>query len=167
ARVERLVLVSPAPASRAARETFEARFSERNTAPALQAERRALRESGLRDTDPEAYQQRLFELSVTPYFHDPARARELTPFRVTGRTQQEVWESLGDYDLRSALRSLHVPATVLHGESDPIPIDSARETAASLRAEFHPLERCGHVPYVERFDAFVRIVSDVLSRPAA
>jgi proline iminopeptidase len=167
ARVERLVLVSPAPPSREARERFEARFSERNTAPGLQAERRALRESGLRESDPDAYQQRLFELSVTPYFHDPARARELTPFRVTGRTQQEVWESLGDYDVRPALRSLNLAATVLHGESDPIPIDTARETAAALRAEFHPLERCGHVPYVERFDAFVPIVSDALSRPAS
>ena len=164
-RVERLVLVSPAPTWREARARFEASFAERNTAPALQADRRALRESGLRERDPDAYQKRLFELSVVPYFHDPALAKDLTPFRVTGRTQQDVWESLGDYDLRPALRALHLPATVLHGDADPIPADVARATAEALRADFHLIERCGHVPYIERFDEFVRIAGGALARP--
>ena len=164
-RVERLVLVSPAPAWREGRALFEANFAARTTAPALQAERKALRESGLRESDPERYQKRLFELSVVPYFHDPALAANLTPFRVTGRTQQEVWDSLGDYDLRPALGALHFPATVLHGDSDPIPAELARTTADLLGAEFHLLERCGHVPHVERFDEFVRIAGDALAAP--
>ncbi len=158
-RVERLVLVSPAPAWREGRAQFEANFAERNTAPALQAERKALRESGLRDQDPEAYQRRLFELSVAPYFHNPALVGKLTSFRVTGRTQQEVWDSLGEYDLRPALGALGLPATILHGNSDPIPADLARTTAELLGGEFHLIERCGHVPHVERFDEFVRLAS--------
>lgn len=164
-RVERLVLVSPAPTWREARARFEAAFAERNTTPELQAERRALRESGLRERDAEAYQKRLFELSVAPYFHDQALAKDLTPFRVTGRTQQEVWESLGDYDLRPALRTLDLPASVLHGDSDPIPADVAQATADALHADFHLIERCGHVPYVERFDEFVRLAGGALTRP--
>ena len=163
-RVERLVLVSPAPARREGRALFEANFAERNAAPALQAERKALRESGLRDQDPDAYQRRLFELSVVPYFHDPSLVGNLTAFRVTGRTQQEVWESLGDYDLRPALRSLELPATVLHGDADPIPAELARTTADLLRADFHLIERCGHVPHVERYDEFVRIAGGALAR---
>ena len=166
-RVERLVLVSPAPTWREARARFEAIFAERNLAPALQEARRELRESGLREQDPDVYQKRLFELSVTPYFHDASLARNLTPFRVTGRTQQDVWESLGEYDLRPALRSLHLPATVLHGDSDPIPADLAQATADALGAEFHLIARCGHVPYVERFDEFVRIAGGSLARPRA
>ncbi|MEO8088707.1 MAG: alpha/beta fold hydrolase [Gemmatimonadales bacterium] len=161
-RVARLALVSPAPAWREARVEFERRFAERNLAPALQRERAALRESGLRERDPEAYARRLFELSVAPYFHDPARAHDLTPFRVTGRTQQEVWNSLADYDLRPALPHLAIPAVVLHGSSDPIPVESAREVAALLQAEFHRLPSCGHVPYVEAFDEFVRLLDGFL-----
>jgi len=154
-RVDRIALVSPAPTWRAARERFEAEFARRNLAPELQEARRVLRESGLRERDPAAYQQRLFELSVTPYFFDPAKARELTPFRITGRTQQEVWHSLGDYDLRPRLAGLrHIPALVLHGEEDPIPIAAARTAADLLGAEFHPIPNCGHVPYVEAFDVF-------------
>ena len=161
-RVRRLALISPAPAWRAAREEFERRFSARNLAPELQRQRAALRDSGLRETDPDAYAQRLFELSVAPYFHDPERARDLTPFRVTGRTQQEVWASLGDYDLRASLAQIRIPALVLHGESDPIPIEASRELAEHLKAEFLPLPRCGHVPYVEAHKDFVRSLDNFI-----
>ncbi|HTN04041.1 MAG TPA: alpha/beta fold hydrolase [Planctomycetaceae bacterium] len=163
-RVARLALVSPAPSWLGARERFEQEFARRNLDPALQAQRKALRESGLRDADPAAYQKRIFELSVVPYFHDPARAADLTPFRVTGRTQQEVWQSLGGYDLRSALRALDVPGLVMHGLEDPIPLDAARTTAECLKAEFFPLERCGHVPYVERPDRFRELLDGFLPR---
>jgi proline iminopeptidase len=162
-RVERLALVSPAPSWRAARERFEARLSKRNLDPAFQEARRALRESGLREQDPAAHQRRLFELSVAPYFHDPELARDLTPFRITGRTQQEVWASLGDFDLRERLPSLRgIPSLVLHGESDPIPIEAARTTAGLIGAAFHPVPRCGHVPYVEAHEEFVRVVGGFL-----
>lgn len=161
-RVASLALVSPAPAWREARLEFERRFAERNLAPGLQRERAVLRESGLRERDPLAYAQRLFELSVAPYFSDPSRARELTPFRVTGRTQQEVWSSLGDFDLRPAIARLSIPTLVMHGEDDPIPLAAARSVADLLRAEFHPLPHCGHVPYVEAPEEFVKVLDGFL-----
>jgi proline iminopeptidase len=162
-RVNRLALVSLAPTWRAARDRFEAVFTRRNLDPAFQEERRRLRESGLRERDPAAFQQRIFELSVAPYFFDPARARELAPFRVTGRTQQEVWQSLGDYDLRPRLPELRgIPSLVIHGEEDPIPLEAARLAAELIGAEFHSLPRCGHVPYVEAFDAFRLLVGRFL-----
>jgi proline iminopeptidase len=161
-RVERLALVSPAPAWRAARAEFESRLSARTMAPALQDARAALRASGLRERDPEAYQRRVFELSVAGYFHDPAKVAGLTPFRVTGRTQQEVWDSLGDYDLRPALAGLQLPAIVLHGDDDPIPAESARAIADAIDAPFHLLAGSGHVPYVEAFEDFRRLLDGFL-----
>lgn len=161
-RVERMALVSPAPAWRSARAEFEARFAARTMAPALQEARAALRSSGLRERDPEAYQRRTFELSVAGYFHDRAKVAGLTQFRVTGRTQQEVWDSLGEFDLRPALAALRVPAIVLHGDDDPIPQASARAVADALRAPFHLLSACGHVPYVEAPDEFRRLLDPFL-----
>jgi proline iminopeptidase len=154
ARIERLALVSPAPAWRAARLEFEKVFQERNLAPQLQEERAALRQSGLRERDPEAYSQQMFELSVAPYFFDPSKAHELTPFRVTGHTQQEVWSSLGNYDLRPGLRELGHPVRVLQGENDVIPIECSRTVANLTGGELHLVPRCGHVPYVEALDEF-------------
>ena len=163
-RVERLALVSPAPCWREARDEFERRFQARTMSPELQAARKSLRESGLRERDPTAHAQRMFELAVAGYFHDPGRATELTPFRVTERTRHDVWESLGAYDLRPELHRLSVPALVLHGDDDPIPWESAREAAECLQGEFVLLCDCGHVPYVEAFDEFVRHLDRFLPR---
>ena len=163
-RVERLALVSPAPSWRAARDEFERRFQARTMAPTLQTARQALRESGLRQKDPAAHAARLFELAVAGYFHDPAKATGLTPFRITERTRVEVWESLGDFDLRPSLRTLGIPALVLHGDDDPIPWEAARETAECLQASFHLVRDCGHVPYVEAFEEFVEVVGGFLAR---
>jgi proline iminopeptidase len=160
--VSRLALIAPAPAWREARQEFERRFQERNLAPALQEARAALRQSGLRERDPAQYAQRQFELSVAPYFFDPANAAKLTPFRVTGRTQQEVWASLEDYDLRPQLERLNLPVLVLQGENDVIPLEATRTVAQLTGAELHLLPRCGHVPYVEAFDEFVRLVDGFL-----
>lgn len=166
-RVERLALICPGPSWREARDEFERRFAERNMAPALQAERDAVRASDLRTRDPEAFQRKIFELSVVPYFYDPSKAHELTPFRVIGRTQEEVWKSLGNYDLRHKLPTLRsVPALVLQGEDDPIPVEASRETADLLNAEFHALDRCGHCPHVERPEEFSRIVDQFLPKHA-
>jgi proline iminopeptidase len=146
----RLALLDPAPVSRIYRDAFEAEFNRRQMSPEVAALRQELASSGLRDADPDAYRQRAFELSVAGYFADPRRAHDLTPFRVTGRVQQSIWASLGDFDLTAALRSVHVPAFVVHGRQDPIPLASSQEIADALHAELLVLEDCGHVPYVEQ-----------------
>ena len=92
-RVERLALVSPASPTAEYRRQFEAEFARRMQAPEIKQERDALRASGLRERDPEAYQRRAFELSVAGYFRDFKDAKNLTPFRVVARTQDEVWKS--------------------------------------------------------------------------
>jgi len=156
--VARLALVCPAPARADDRRRFEAAFAERSRAPAIVAARDALQASDLRSRDPDAYRRRLFELSVAGYFHNPERVRDLTPFRVTGRTQQAVWESLGDYDLHAALRRLRIPAFVLAGRDDPIPLDTAEATARSLDAELTVFDASGHCPHVEETERFVRVL---------
>ena len=146
----RLALIDPAPINRAFREEFEREFARRQAGPEVATLRDELQQSGLRERDPETYRHRAFELSVAGYFADPRRARDLTPFRVTGRIQQSIWASLGDYDLVPALEALHLPAFVLHGRQDPIPLASSLEAARALETSCVVLEDCGHVPYVEQ-----------------
>lgn len=161
-RVERLALISTAPVWRGAREIFEQRFLERGASPVIQQMRAELASSGLKERDPERYRRRAFELSVAGYFHDPDRVKDLTPFRITGRTQTEVWESLGDFDLRPRLPEIGVPAVVLHGDDDPIPLEASRILAQGLAAPLHVLPDCGHVPYVEAPDRFVELLDPFL-----
>lgn len=165
--VDRLALVCPAPARAADRRRFEAAFAERSRAPAIVAARTALQASDLRTRDPDAYRRRVFELSVAGYFHDPVRVRNLTPFRVTGRTQQAVWESLGDYDLHADLGRLRVPAVVLAGRHDPIPLDTVEATARSLHAELVVFDDSGHCPHVEEPERFAAVLDAWLPARAA
>src|SRR5690606_21502455 len=95
----RLMLVSPAPISRTWRDQFEAELAARLRSPEVEAIRAELQESGLRERAPDIYRQRAFELAVSGYFADPRRATDLTPFRVTGKVQQSIWESLALFDL--------------------------------------------------------------------
>ncbi len=163
-RVARLGLVSPAPATAAERRRFEQRFAARMKDPAIQQRREQLQRSGLRERDPDAYRRRLFELSVAGYFADMDQARDLTPFRVTERTQRAVWESLGEYDLHDRLRTLSVPALVAHGRHDPIPLSASERTAELLHAPLHIFEHSGHVPHVEEHARFVEVLNDFLPR---
>lgn len=165
ARVHSLALVSPAPAAQSERMLYEANLARRSATPELLAARAELQASGLRSRDIPAYNDRLFELAVAGYFHDPTRSSELTPFRITGRTQQEVWDSLGDnFDLRPALSRLSVPAIVVHGDDDPIPLATAYATATALNAEIRVMPQCGHVPYVESPERFVAALDPFLPR---
>lgn len=158
----RLALVNPAPLSRAWRARFEAEFSARANLPAIQALRAELAASGLRDRDPAAHRQRAFELSVAAYFAHPERAADLTPFRVTGRVQQQVWDSLGDFDLIPPLAAVHVPSLVVHGRNDPIPLESSEAGARALGARLVVLDDCGHVPYVEQRDPLFAALREFL-----
>lgn len=147
---DRLALISPGPLTREYRRQFEAEFARRQQSPEIQRMRDELAASGLREKDPEAYRQRAFELGVAGYFSDPGKAADLTPFRVVGRIQQSVWESLGDFDLINDLKGIKIPSIIISGRDDPIPLASSSEAASALGTNLVVLDECGHVPYVEQ-----------------
>lgn len=166
----RLVLLDPAPVTRAWRGDFEREFAARQNGPQIAALRAELATSGLRESDPDAYRQRAFELSVAGYFADPLRATDLTPFRVTGRVQQSIWDSLGEFDLLPALRQLRdrrIPTLIIHGRQDPIPLASSEAATEALGGELVVLEDCGHVPYVEQQAELMAAIRAFLGRSPA
>jgi proline iminopeptidase len=147
----RLALIDPAPVKMEYRRQFEAEFSRRQNGQAIRTMRDELAASGLREKDPQEYKQRTFELAVAPYFADPRKARNLTPFRVMGRIQQTTWESLGaDFNLLPDLAPMGFPVLFVHGRDDPIPSASSIEAAKAMDAQIVLLDDCGHVPYVEQ-----------------
>ncbi len=148
---QRMVLMSPAPLTREYRSEYEDEFDRRMAGNNVRTLREELAASGLRERDPAAYRQRGFELSVAGFFADPARARDLTPFKVTGRVQQSVWESLGDFDILPRLSAIQCPTLILHGRADPIPLASSEAAARIMpNAKLVVLDSSGHVPYVEQ-----------------
>ena len=69
-------------------------------------------------------------------------------------------------DLRPALEQLALPALVLCGRFDPIPLPAAEDTARRLKAELVVFEDSGHVPYVEETARFVQVLDGFLPRAA-
>jgi proline iminopeptidase len=162
-----LALLSPAAVTSPWKRDSEAAFAAAAGRPAVQALRAALAESPLKTSDPTRYRQLAFEAAVAPWFHDPARAAGLTPFRLVEKVQRSTWESLGDYDLRPGLATVDVPAVVITGRQDPIPVASAQAAADALRAPCHVLDACGHVPYVEAATALFAVLDPFLALHAA
>lgn len=153
-KVERLILISPAPAHASGRVDMQENLRLAALRPSVQA----LRERWLSNPDnldPQVRRRYQFALAVSGYFVDPEKALELTPFRVVQRVEDAIWRSLATYDLRDKLDLLRsIPSLVIHGEQDVIPIHTAQETAMRMGASFVALPSCGHVPYVEQPTAF-------------
>ena len=105
-------------------------------------------------------------MSVAGYFADPRSAQDLTPFRVTARVQQSVWDSLGDFDFIAdgRLASITAPSLILHGRQDPIPLASSEAAARAMNAALVEIDGCGHVPYVEQPAALFPPIDSVLRK---
>lgn len=72
--------------------------------------------------------------------------------------------SLGSWDWRDSLRDMDAPTLVIHGTSDPLPIDGAREWARTLpNARLLTLPEIGHFPYLESPDPFFSAVVEFVS----
>lgn len=167
-RPRRLVLIDPAPVNRQFRARFESEFTRRQADPKILALRSDLAASGLRERDPDTYRQRTFELSVAGYFAHADAARDLTPFRVTGRVQQSVWDSLGDFDLLAPgqLDRVAIPTLIVHGREDPIPLASSEAAARAMHARLVVIENAGHVPYVEQPEQLFAAIRGFLAETA-
>jgi pimeloyl-ACP methyl ester carboxylesterase len=66
--------------------------------------------------------------------------------------------------LEHGLPSLDLPALLLHGEGDPMPISATRATAALIRgSEVKIVERAGYFPWLERRGEFGPFVAKFLA----
>jgi len=86
------------------------------------------------------------------------RAREIGE-----RLMSETWWA-SEYDIFPELARLRVPALVIHGEHDLIPVECARHVAEAIPgARFVLLEGSGHFSYLEAPDAVRKTVVEFLA----
>jgi len=160
--VERLILISPAPASESERSKMQQNLQMASQREDVQQFRASVLE---KEADLSAEEKRKYRFAsvVAGYFFHPELALKLTPFRVIQRVEQAIWQSLGRYDIRAELSTLSsIPSLLLHGRQDVIPFESAKDTAALLGATFVPLDDCGHVPYIEAETALWQSIQEFL-----
>ena len=78
------------------------------------------------------------------------------------RQSQHGHQILAGDDLRKDLASVSIPTLVVHGMHDPIPIETAEETAGLVHARLERFEHSGHAPHVEEYDRFVEVLDEFL-----
>jgi pimeloyl-ACP methyl ester carboxylesterase len=169
ARVSRLILANPAPASAREFGAFRRAYREKLGA-GWDRQQELVASAAYRAGDPEAVAAR-YRIHFKPAFArreayerlmaamnaafiGQGRAGILKARAVEDRLMRDTWER-PDYDLIPGLRELHIPALVITGDHDFIPVAVAGAIARALpEAELVTLEDCGHFAYLERADAF-------------
>ncbi len=65
--------------------------------------------------------------------------------------------------LERGLPGLDLPALLIHGEGDPMPMRATTETAALIRgAKVEVIPEAGHFPWIERRGVVRQVVEDFL-----
>ena len=165
-RVERLLLLGPAPPTRT---MMNRRLDESDAAMGMRAKLAAVAREMPEATDPIATCTAFFDLYTRQFFAHAENIARRRGSSCHGPTEgvrnyfvvnEATFASLGDYDVRPQLAKLTAPTLVIEGErSIPSTVESARAFAAALpNAQLLLVADAGHYPQVERPDVFVPAV---------
>ena len=70
------------------------------------------------------------------------------------------------YDLRAGLRVLDRPVLIIHGHQDPMGDKTAEDLHALMRnSTLVYLDKCGHFPWIEQPERFVKAIADFVALP--
>ena len=172
-RLEKLVLLNPAPINAPQWGEFEANIVARADA-ATNARLNEIVGLWFTGQATPALCDEFLRLRFATYFSDPSKitnlrgawcdvpaatAAGLLPTHVT------ILGSLGFWDLSSQLGHVNVPTLVVHGEDDVVPFATSQGFAAAIPgAELLVLEGVGHFPWMENPVPFFTAVNTFLRR---
>ncbi|HKW46553.1 MAG TPA: alpha/beta fold hydrolase [Gemmatimonadaceae bacterium] len=163
-RVSRLILMNPAPASASDFASFRKIYIEK-LGPEMSRQQAMIASPAYRDGDPAAVTAR-YRIHFKPAlvrtddydrlmsrmqaaFASQGRAGILRARAIEDRLRAETWQDPA-YDLLPKLGGLHIPALVIAGERDFIPIEIANHIAQALPgAKLVVMKDCGHFSYLE------------------
>lgn len=91
----------------------------------------------------------------------PPKSRSQTGAAIAARLRGE------GYDWRPLLRAVSVPALVIHGDRDLLPLSVAQDTVATLGdARLEIIPGAGHMPFWESPELFFTLTESFLSTPS-
>ncbi len=127
-----------------------ARTPPADAARAEELDQRAMRGEG---TDAEAMES--LRLLWPAYFHTREAAPEMPESRLSVECYADTWASMHEHlaagTLERGLPGLSMPALIVHGRQDPIPLRTAREAAELIPgARLEVIDECGHFPWLEQ-----------------
>jgi proline iminopeptidase len=174
-RVERLILDASAPPRAQLLPLMQTRMNARAAERFSAAERSHVGSFGdwLETADPIAACNAFAQYILKLYVFDPAAPLSLRGTLCFGGPQvvrrsiwvnRMIWRSFGAFDLRSEVRRVTAPVLIIHGVSDIVPPEGAREWAASYpNARLLMARRSGHLIHVEEPGLFFPAIETFLA----
>lgn len=163
ALVEKLILVSSGPFTEAHADTIRARRLARlDEGQRVEYETTVARLRGLATPDTHRLLTRLRRLTARSDAYAPLSWLETLreharPVEPNSEIYQAVWSEASEMRRRGGLmrraRFIKCPVVAIHGDSDPHPAIGVSEPLSTTLADFRfvTLERCGHIPWLERY----------------
>jgi proline iminopeptidase len=172
--VSRLVLVSSMPLRAVTLDVMEHTLLSRLTADENGRLRGVVRARMNATTGEEGVSacREYWAILLKAYYADPAAAARSRGEACAGsgaalsngiRVNQSVLEGLGHFDWTSKMSQLRMPTLIIHGDADPLPVESAFEWARTVPgSRLLVLSKSGHAPFVEQPDKFFQAVDQFL-----
>ncbi len=134
-------------------ERLSAGLTPEQASRARELDERAMRGEGSEDDAIES-----LRIYWPNYFAHPETAPPMPPLHISIACYSQTFDSLREHlaqrTLERGLGSYRGPAVFIHGRHDPIPYETAEQTAALIAgAQVSILEDCGHVPWMEKAGA--------------
>jgi proline iminopeptidase len=83
--------------------------------------------------------------------------------RLQQTVNNQIWSTMGDFDLRPGMKAVKAPVLIVHGTADYIPLEGSRAWAASMpNARLFLIEGAGHTPQGEKPEIFFPAVETFL-----
>jgi len=172
-RIERIIQIGPVPPRKKLYyDQYMTNLSARLN-PADLARLKDMKQEGRDTEDPEGYCREAWRVLAAGMMADPkafdrtkadfCKLKNEMPENASFHLSQ-INESRGNWDWRPSLAKLTVPVLTIHGDKDPIPMDSAEEWAAYLpEARLLAIHRAGHFPWLEQPEIFYPAVDTFLN----
>jgi len=176
-KVERMILHSPAEPTQAlmfeAIDEIQSRLDQRYD----RAQRERFRvvsnpQTWLKADDPRAVCREFFQMIFPVYVSKPESVKLLKGDVCSGsedavRNQQfvnqQIWRTLGSWNLLPSLGVVKAPVLVIHGAADPIPVESSEAWASAMpNARLLIINGAGHIPQIEQPEIFFKAVETFL-----
>jgi proline iminopeptidase len=176
-KVERMILHSPAEPTQAfmfeAIDEIQSRLDQRYD----RTQRERFRvvsnpQTWIQAKDPRAVCREFFQMIFPVYVAKPESVKLLKGDVCSGsedavRNQQlvnqQIWRTLGSWNLLPALSVVKAPVLVIHGAADPIPVESSEAWASAMpNARLLIINGAGHIPQIEQPEIFFKAVETFL-----
>lgn len=161
-RVSRLILMDSGGANLSFAQVFSDNITMRLLPEDLQDRDKANAE---RRTDPEMASYHYLQSILPGYFFKREAAlefrKELKPQDYNARIAPFL---MGSYNVADSVSAYHGPVAIIQGRQDPIDASTVLLNKNFLpQAKVHWIERAGHIPWLEREEAFDRTLQEALS----